>query len=229
MMELIRVVEKNGKHLVSARELYQFLEPTERFSNWFDRQLKYGFEENEDYTGCKVFNTQAKQELQDYAITLNMAKEISMIQRSDNGKQARRYFIECEDRLKSQLPKLSKELQAIFALDQKTLEIETKVNDLENNMPLFNTECKELQTKVRKKAIEVLGGYKSKAYNNKSIRVKIFTDIQRQLKREFGVNRYESIKRIQLNKAYEMISNYKTPYILNAEIVLQNNQLDILP
>ena len=51
---------------VSARDLYQFLQPTERFSNWFDRQLQYGFENGVDYLGCKVFNTLAKQEVQEY-------------------------------------------------------------------------------------------------------------------------------------------------------------------
>ena len=66
MQELIKVTEKNGEQLVSARELYNFLEVTERFSNWFERQMQFGFEENTDFTGCKFFNTQANQELQDY-------------------------------------------------------------------------------------------------------------------------------------------------------------------
>lgn len=99
--ELIPISQKNGKSVVSARDLYAFLECSERFQSWFDRQIKYGFEENVDYVGCEFFNTLANQELTDYAITLDMAKEISMIQRSDKGKQARRYFIECEKRLQS--------------------------------------------------------------------------------------------------------------------------------
>ena len=94
---------KDLQQAVSARELYQFLEPTERFSNWFDRQVQYGFEEGVDYLGCKVFNTLAKQELQDYLMSVDMAKEVSMIQRSDKGKQARQYFIECEKKLSKQV------------------------------------------------------------------------------------------------------------------------------
>lgn len=97
---LIPINESNGKKAVSARALYDFLGCTERFQSWFDRQLQYGFDENKDYVGCKVFNTLANQELQDYAMTLSMAKEVSMIQRSEKGKQARRYFIACEERLK---------------------------------------------------------------------------------------------------------------------------------
>ena len=84
---------------VSARELYNFLQPSERFSNWFDRQLQYGFTHGQDYLGCEVFNTLARQTLQDFLISVDMAKEVSMIQRSDKGKQARQYFIECERKL----------------------------------------------------------------------------------------------------------------------------------
>ena len=88
---------------VSARELYDFLQPTERFASWFDRQLQYGFVDNQDYLGCEVFNALARQSLQDYFVTIDMAKEISMIQRSDKGKQARQYFLECERKLKVQI------------------------------------------------------------------------------------------------------------------------------
>lgn len=89
-------INDNQEPIVSARELYEFLEVTERFNNWFNRQLQYGFEEKQDYVGCKVFNTLARQELQDYAIKLDMAKEIAMIQRNEKGKQARRYFLQIE-------------------------------------------------------------------------------------------------------------------------------------
>lgn len=96
MKELIPITEQNGKRAVSARELHKFLEATERFSYWFDRQAQYGFIEGVDYVGCKEFNALANQELDDYALTIDCAKEISMLQRSEKGKQARQYFIEIE-------------------------------------------------------------------------------------------------------------------------------------
>ena len=89
---------------VSARELYNFLQPSERFSNWFDRQLQYGFIHGQDYLGCEVFNTLARQTLQDFLISVDMAKEVSMIQRSDKGKQARQYFINCERKAQQSAP-----------------------------------------------------------------------------------------------------------------------------
>lgn len=97
MNEIIKVTTNdNDEQLVSARDLYRFLEITERYSSWFERMLKYGFKENVDYIGCKTFNALARQELQDHSLKIDMAKEISMIQRTERGKQARQYFLEID-------------------------------------------------------------------------------------------------------------------------------------
>ncbi|WP_286154363.1 phage antirepressor KilAC domain-containing protein [Thomasclavelia cocleata] len=95
MDELLKI-NYGDRITLSARELHSFLELTERFSSWFERMKQYGFVENQDYLGRKVFNTLARQELQDYEITLDMAKEIAMLQRNKKGKEARQYFIEVE-------------------------------------------------------------------------------------------------------------------------------------
>jgi phage anti-repressor protein len=131
MNELIKVTEENGKQVVSARELHKFLESTERFSTWFERQLQYGFIENEDYIGCKEFNTLANQEVMNYAVSFSMAKEISMIQRTDKGKQARAYFIECEKQLQSKAPKTLKEALILALQQQEQIELlEAKTENL---------------------------------------------------------------------------------------------------
>lgn len=87
---------KDLQQAVSARELHKSLESTERFSSWFARQLQYGFDEGIDFIGCKTFNALANQELQDYFISIDMAKEVAMIQRTKVGKRVRQYFIDCE-------------------------------------------------------------------------------------------------------------------------------------
>lgn len=94
MQEIITV--DFNKQTVSARELHQQVGSTERFSSWFDRQLQFGFVENEDYTGCKTFNALAKQELQDYELSVDMAKHICMVQRTEKAKQVRQYLIDLE-------------------------------------------------------------------------------------------------------------------------------------
>lgn len=101
MNELFKVNYDNDRITLSARDLHDFLEATERFNSWFERMKQYGFVDGVDYLGCKVFNTQARQELQDYQITIEMAKEIAMLQRNDKGKQARQYFIELEKKWNS--------------------------------------------------------------------------------------------------------------------------------
>ena len=127
MNELIKITEYNGNQAVSARDLHKFLEITERFSSWFERMLQYGFVENQDFTSAKSFtlvNNGAQREIDDYALTLDCAKEISMIQRSKKGKEAREYFIECEKQLRSTkfaLPTTYKE-----ALQSLLIEVEAK-------------------------------------------------------------------------------------------------------
>lgn len=109
MKELIKVTTNDkGQQLVSARELHEKLileeGKTERFSQWFSRHLQYGFEENIDYVVCKKIYAAnqygGEKELIDYAIIIDMAKEICMLQKSDKGREFRKYFIECEKKAK---------------------------------------------------------------------------------------------------------------------------------
>lgn len=94
--ELIPINYTGEQPTVSARELHEGLCVSERFQSWFNRQLQYGFQENADYVGCKEFNTLAKQELQDYSISVDMAKQICMLQRTERGRMYRQYFIDLE-------------------------------------------------------------------------------------------------------------------------------------
>ena len=96
-MELIKIEKsKGGKEVVSARELHKFLEVETKFGDWILRMIPYGFKENIDYSKMSTDNQQYNF---DFALTLEMAKNVSMIQRSESGMRARKYFIECEKRL----------------------------------------------------------------------------------------------------------------------------------
>jgi len=90
---------EQGNLLVSGRDLHEFLESNERYSKWFDRMRGYGFVENIDFTSGQkstLVNNGAIRELEDHLLTVNMAKEISMLQRNEKGKQARQYFLDLE-------------------------------------------------------------------------------------------------------------------------------------
>lgn len=233
-MELIKIIEREGRQLVSGRELHEFLEIRTKYKDWFRRMVEYGFEEEIDF--IRVAQKRATNNLKnpvttviDHAISIDMAKEISMIQRTEKGKIARQYFINCEKKLKA-VKKLSPmelmELQFKVLKEQKEkiAQVENRVDKLEEDMPLFQIDCKEIQALVRKKGIEALGGYRSIAYNDNSLRGKVYSDIQQQIRREFGVVRYEAIKRSQLEMAKEIIINYKVPLVLENKIKLLNGQ-----
>ena len=103
MTELIKITtNESGNQVVSARELHKFLEVETRFNDWISRMMNYGFVENVDYQVLlkNEYNLSGGRPSTDYALTLDTAKEISMIQRSEKGKLARQYFIECEKRLR---------------------------------------------------------------------------------------------------------------------------------
>ncbi len=102
MNELIKIDNENR---VDGRDLHEFLQIETPFKKWIDRMLEYGFMEGvdfwtEDKNVHRADGTIMPQKQTEYALTIDMAKEISMIQRNERGKQARQYFIECEKRLK---------------------------------------------------------------------------------------------------------------------------------
>ena len=84
MNELIKIEERNGEQLVSARELHKFLEVKTRFDIWFDRMCEYGFIENKDFIAYVQKSTLANNReytKTDYLMKISMAKEISMLQK----------------------------------------------------------------------------------------------------------------------------------------------------
>ena len=99
-----------------------------------------------------------------------------------------------------------------------------KLEDFKDNAPLFNSECDELMDRVKSVATKILG-YKTPAYNDKSLRGRVYSDMQHQLRREFGVKKYKAIKRCQLSKAFEIVNNYVAPTVLIDEITRVNNQV----
>jgi anti-repressor protein len=136
MNELIKIKERDGKQLVSARELYEFLGTTERFSKWFERFAEYGmFIENMDYTPYQMVHPQNGQNITDYAIGLDMAKEISMLQRSEKGKEARIYFISCEKKLKEnhKIPQTYSE--GLLLASNQAKQIEEQQKQIEEQTP----------------------------------------------------------------------------------------------
>ncbi|UAK17595.1 phage antirepressor KilAC domain-containing protein [Sporolactobacillus terrae] len=87
---------ENGELKVHGHELYEFLLIKERYSKWFERMTGYGFTEGVDYSPYQMVHPQNLQMIEDHKMTINMAKEISMLQRTQRGKEARQYFLKLE-------------------------------------------------------------------------------------------------------------------------------------
>ena len=151
--ELIKITtNEEGKQLVSARELYDGLKIKVHFSTWMKRMCEYGFEEDIDFSILKSGNPNGGiDKIDDYIITVEMAKEICMVQRNELGKQYRLYFIDCEKKLK-ELSTKANLLLAIYNGGQEGIAASKKLTEMEvaaATKPLLE-ENKELKIQTQK-------------------------------------------------------------------------------
>lgn len=229
MNELIKVTtNENGDQLTSGRELYVFLEVTERYSSWFERMLKYGFTENVDFVGCKVFNALAKQELQDHALTLDMAKEISMIQRSEKGKQARQYFIKVEKEHKQfKMPTNPMEvLELTFAAQKQANEkldkVDNRVTDLEENATIDPGDYGYLTRRINKVVFQEL---EIKRFSKHKKQVDLFyKDINKGIHEITGVKTRSKLKQ----KQFDAVDNFITDWKPSTATITLAEQIELL-
>lgn len=136
MNELIKVNYDNDRPTVLARDLHEFLEVQTPYHKWFSRMCEYGFSENIDYMmmdknvlrsdGIKMPQIQ-----HDAQLTIEMAKEICMLQRNERGKQARQYFIQLEKDWNSPELVMARALKMansrIGSLEERTIHLEQKI------------------------------------------------------------------------------------------------------
>lgn len=164
MREMLRVIPatigSETVNAVNARDLHEFLEVGKMFAHWIaDRIEKYGFIETQDFeviaeTGK---NPNGGRPSKEYMISLDMAKELAMVERNDRGKQARQYFIECERRANAQavpagLPDFTNPIIAARAwADEK------ERGDL-NELALREVQAKVIAAEPKLKALDVIAG-----------------------------------------------------------------------
>lgn len=138
---LIPLQQHNDAPAVMGRDLHAFLEVTTPYDKWLPRMVAYGFEEEKDFSTFLSESTGGRPR-QDHIITLDMAKEISMIQRTPKGKQARQYFIECEKQAKQATPALTEDEivhQALAITSRKVKELEARNEELEPKATAYDT------------------------------------------------------------------------------------------
>lgn len=212
-MELIKITtNENGEQLVSGRELHEFLEVGTPYHIWFPRMVDYGFSENVDFTSFeqKCSKPSGGRPLHDHAMTLDMAKEISMIQRSEKGKQARQYFIQVEKEYKEIQKKLPNTreaiqqllLQGVEEVNQRVDDMEKRITNVEENAKLDTGDYNVITTRVKKRVYEVARAYGWA--NNKEAISALFKDINSGIKR---IAHVEARTQLQV-KHYEQVMDF---------------------
>lgn len=242
MKELIKLnTSEGGKKTVSAKELYLGLGLSEKnWSKWYPTNIENNefFHENYDFKGIRTNDENPKggRPSIDFEISLEFAKHIAMMARTEKSHQYRNYFLTCEAKLKEQqniigvklspMELLETQFKALKEVDHKVDTVAKDFTEYKDNSPLFNIECEELQNALKRKGTKILGGKDSRAYKDKSLRTKLYSDMQREVKRQFGLHSYKALKRKQLDAALQIIENYSAPLIIQDDINLLNGQVE---
>ena len=148
MNELIKIeskeIDNESVQTVNARELHGYLDIRSKFATWITNRIsKYNFQENLDFLSVsKILENGGK--MIEYFITIDMAKELAMVENNDKGREARKYFIECEKKLRKSIedsiPKTLPDALEAYALESRKHErtkllLEEAKEVIESNKP----------------------------------------------------------------------------------------------
>lgn len=131
-----------------------------------------------------------------------------------------------------QLPQTPMELlelhyEAIKQVDQKVDTLSERMDKIELDLPILPIEADQITKAVQRKGVLTLGGKQTPAYQNRSLRQKVYNNIHANLKYNFGVKSYKAIKRSQCEKAISIVNEWKPPVFLESEIESCNSQMTL--
>lgn len=194
MQELIQVKVKNDRQLVSARDLYKGLEIKTRFSLWVKQNFK-GFENGEDYmsvvTTTDMPNGGTKQ-IQDYLLTIDMAKELCMMSKTEKGKEVRQYFIRVEKRF-NEIKAMSIPKPDSYMIEDPIKRAERWIEEAKERQELEHKNEK-LQDKIDKDADDVVFA-RAIRYSHHAIPIRELADILTQNGFTIGQNQLYKLLR----------------------------------
>lgn len=213
-----------GNKVVMGRELHEKLGIKTAYKDWFPRMCEYGFAEGTDFSVLlkNEQNPLGGRPSMNHIMTLDMAKHIAMIQRTPQGMAIRQKLIELEKESTQQImAPMSKELQAIFVLDNRTVQLDQRVTALENNAVIDYGQQRTLANAVNHRVIvDVLGGKNSPAYEDVHVRGRVFCECNKDLQNWFRVNARNNIPRKRFDEAIEYVNRWKPS--TNTAMMIQN-------
>lgn len=204
-----------GEKVVLGRELHEKLKIKTPYHIWFPRMVEYGFVDGTDYfTENKNVHREDGRKMPqvqiDHIIKLDMAKHIAMIQRTPEGMEIRQKLIDLEKNASvNQFAGLSKELQAILVIDQRTMKQEQRISALENTMTIDYNQQRVLKRVVNTVVINALGGMDSPAYKSRSVSQKLFMECNRDIQDWFNVNSRNNVPKKRFDEAVEYIKKWR--------------------
>lgn len=216
MNELIKTIRRDdGTIAVSGRELHDFLEVDTPYTQWFDRMIDYGFTENTDFKGLSQKSEKpiGGRPRIDHVMTLDMAKEVAMIQRTNKGKQARQYFISVEKRYKqlAALPrtpeeKLALTMEVANRSAEKVMKLDNRVTDLEKNAPIAPGEYSYISRQVRNVVESYINTHHLRITQKQ--RGLLYKDVSRGMNEYVGIKTRTQLRKRDFDRADEFVSNW---------------------
>lgn len=231
MDELIKTYKnEQNETLVNGRELHKYLEVKTRYNDWFTDVIQYGFIENVDFTSFteKRVKPSGGRPSIDHALKLDMAKEVSMIQRTEKGRQARQYFIDVEKRYNA-APMDNTELLLQTALQHQRgfVVVNERLDRLETETTINTSQRRKIKGAVTSTVIKVLGGKKSNAYRDASIRSTTFSQCYKELREIYDVASYMDIPKVKNDEAMSFIPKWQPRLELQIRIDFANGKSDL--
>jgi len=209
----IGITEVNS---VNARDVHEYLEIKTKFSMWISRAIeKYDFIENVDYIKSELPLPKNEQRdlsgLQgkiEYIVTLDMAKELAMLENNVKGKETRKYFINFEKKAKEVIENQSSEIQFLQGMLHAISKMDNRVTKLESFIQtkrLENWQQKELQDLKSKKIYEIMKKHDLNPCDKDIIR-KLHSGVWRIIKDKFNLPRYNELPILKFEEAKSLIN-----------------------
>jgi Rha family phage regulatory protein len=218
-LEVAEMVEKDHSKLLKDIRRY-----TEQLG-----EAKIGFT---DFFSESTYRTSQNKELPCYLVTKKGCEFIANKLTGVKGAIFTAKYINRFHEMEEVVSKPMSAMEQIKLLAQGNVELEQKIEsvnkdlqDFKQDLPLLAVECERITKAVKTRGVSVLGGRDSEAYNDNSLRSKVYSDIHGEVRRQFGVNTYKAIKRSECEKVIEVINNYQPPMVIAQEIKDANAQI----
>jgi phage anti-repressor protein len=205
LIKIEKSIYINGTEInsVNAREIHEYLKVKTKFADWIKRAIeKYDFIENQDYAILK--NGNGNNAFIDYLVSIDMAKELAMLENNPKGKETRKYFIYFEQRAKEVINNQSQEIQLLQGMLNTISKMDTRVSELEKSKRLENWQEKELQDLKNKKVYEL--AKKHDLENDNEMIRKLHSRVWKAVKNRFNLPRYNELPILKFDEAKALIN-----------------------